>query len=110
MRVLISPAKKMKEDTDSLAFAGEPVFLERTESILAQMRKLSFEEAKELWSCNEKLARQNYERIQKMELHRGLTPAVLSYEGIQYQYMAPEVFSEKEWAYVQEHLRILSGF
>lgn len=110
MRVLISPAKKMKEDTDSLAFAGEPVFLERTESILAQMRKLSFEEAKELWGCNEKLARQNYERIQKMELHRRLTPAVLSYEGIQYQYMAPAVFETQMLEWVQEHLRILSGF
>ena len=110
MRVLISPAKKMKEDTDSLAFAGEPVFLERTENILAQMRKLSFEEAKELWGCNEKLARQNYERIQKMELHRRLTPAVLSYEGIQYQYMAPAVFETQMLEWVQEHLRILSGF
>ncbi len=108
MRVLISPAKKMKEDTDSLAFAGEPVFLERTENILAQMRKLSFEEAKELWGCNEKLARQNYERIQKMELHRRLTPAVLSYEGIQYQYMAPAVFETQMLEWVQEHLRILS--
>ena len=110
MRVLISPAKKMKEDSDSLAFAGEPVFLERTEGLLARLRGLSFEEAKTLWGCNEKLARQNYERIQKMDLHRGLTPAVLSYEGIQYQYMAPAVFETQMLEWVQEHLRILSGF
>ena len=45
-----------------------------------------------------------------MNLSRNLTPALISYEGIQYQYMAPEVFTQKEWAYVQEHLRILSGF
>ena len=45
-----------------------------------------------------------------MDPGRNLTPALVSYEGIQYQYMAPEVFTRKEWDYVQERLRILSGF
>lgn len=45
-----------------------------------------------------------------MDLERGLTPALLSYEGIQYQYMAPAVFEKGMLSYVQEHLRILSGF
>ena len=45
-----------------------------------------------------------------MELERQLTPAILSYEGIAYQYMAPAVFEEEQLAYVQEHLRILSAF
>jgi len=35
---------------------------------------------------------------------------VLAYEGIQYQYMAPGVFTYQDFEYVQEHLRILSGF
>lgn len=45
-----------------------------------------------------------------MDLEKGLTPALLAYEGIQYQYMAPGVFEDGAWVYVQEHLRILSGF
>ena len=45
-----------------------------------------------------------------MDLRQGLTPAVLAYEGIQYQYMAPGVFTDGAYAYIQEHLRILSGF
>ena len=45
-----------------------------------------------------------------MDLRSRLTPAVLAYEGIQYQYMAPGVFTDREYDYVQEHLRILSGF
>jgi len=45
-----------------------------------------------------------------MELEKNLTPAILAYEGIQYQYMAPGVFTDAELEYVQEHLRILSGF
>ena len=45
-----------------------------------------------------------------MDLRQGLTPALLAYEGIQYRYMAPGVFTEEEFSYVQERLRILSGF
>ena len=45
-----------------------------------------------------------------MDLHRNLTPALLAYDGIQYTYMAPAVFEDGEYDYVQEHLRILSGF
>ncbi|HIT68195.1 MAG TPA: peroxide stress protein YaaA [Candidatus Merdisoma merdipullorum] len=110
MRLIISPAKKMNVDTDMLAPLGEPVYLDKTEELLERLRELSFEEAKKLWGCNEKLARMNYERIQDMNLRAGLTPAVLSYEGIQYQYMAPAVFEEHMLSWVQSHLRILSGF
>ena len=110
MRLIISPAKKMNVDTDTLAPLGEPVYLDKTEELLERLRELSFEEAKKLWGCNEKLARMNYDRIQDMNLRAGLTPAVLSYEGIQYQYMAPAVFEEHMLSWVQSHLRILSGF
>lgn len=110
MRVIISPAKKMNVDTDTLAPQGVPAFLDKTEKLLARMRELSFGEAKQLWGCNEKLARQNFERFQTMDLRRNLTPAILSYEGIQYQYMAPAVFEERMLSWVQRHLRILSGF
>lgn len=41
---------------------------------------------------------------------RFLTPAVFSYEGIQYQNMAPQVMTAEQLEYVQAHLRILSGF
>lgn len=45
-----------------------------------------------------------------MNLRMQLTPALLSYEGIQYQYMAPAVLEDGQWEYVQEHVCILSGF
>ena len=38
------------------------------------------------------------------------TPAAFSYEGIQYQNMAPQVMTEGQLDYLQRHLRILSGF
>lgn len=110
MKIIISPAKKMNRETDMFRPAAHPVFLDEAKLLTEWIRALSYEEAKELWRCNDKIAALNYERFQKMDLHKALTPALIAYEGIQYQYMAPEVFTQKEWDYVQEHLRILSGF
>ena len=110
MKIIISPAKKMNVDTDTLACRSVPVFLDETSELLEWMRDLTFAEAKELWKCNDKIAEQNYRRFQEMDLERNLTPAVIAYEGIQYQYMAPAVFGGAETDYIQEHLRILSGF
>lgn len=110
MRIIISPAKKMKVDEDSLAYLGLPAFLKKTEKIKEFMQGLSLPEAKKLWACNDKIAAENFERFQNMDLNKRLTPAILSYEGIQYQYMAPAVFEKGMLDYIQEHLRILSGF
>ena len=110
MRIIISPAKKMNVDTDSLPVRNLPAFLEQTEEICLELQRKSPEELQKLWKCNDQIAALNVERLQKMDLRRNLTPAVLAYEGIQYQYMAPNVFTNREYDYIQEHLRILSGF
>jgi len=110
MRIIISPAKKMNEDTDSLPWLSLPDFLGRTEEILTVLRGMDYEELKKLWKCNDQIAALNVQRLADMELEKNLTPAILAYEGIQYQYMAPGVFTDAELEYVQEHLRILSGF
>jgi len=110
MRIIISPAKKMNADTDTLAWRELPAFLAHTQRLLDRMKRMSFEELKRLWKCNDQIAQLNVKRLQEMDLCTRLTPAILAYEGIQYQYMAPEVFTQEEYDYVQEHLRILSGF
>ena len=110
MRIILSPAKKMKEDLDGPAPLGLPRYLERTQQLLAYLRGLDLPALRKLLACNEQIAQLNYERFQHMDLRRGLTPALLAYEGIQYRYMAPAVFTSRELAYVQEHLFLLSGF
>lgn len=110
MKIIISPAKKMNVDTDTLSVGQLPHFMEEARCLMDYMKKLSYGEAKKIWSCNDKLAELNYERFRHMNLERGLTPAILSYEGIQYQYMAPLVMEEEALGFLEEHLRILSGF
>lgn len=110
MRIIISPAKKMNTDRDSLPWRNLPRFLPRTELLRARLREMEYGELKALWRCNDQIAKLNAERLQAMDLRRDLTPAILSYEGIQYRCMAPGVFTDWELAYMEEHLRILSGF
>ena len=110
MRIIISPAKKMNMATDSLPWRDLPAFLPQTQRLAAVLQGMSYDELKKLWKCNDAIAALNVERLKNMDLQSRLTPAILAYEGIQYQYMAPNVFTENELAYVQEHLRILSGF
>lgn len=110
MRIIISPAKKMNVADDVLHYQDLPVFLDRTEVILEWLRSLSMKEAQKLWGCSDRLAQLNYERLTSMKLTGRLTPAVISYEGIQYQHMASAVFEDRMLEYIQQHLRILSGF
>ena len=88
MRIIISPAKKMKVNTDVFPCQELPAFLDKTQELLDYMQSLDYSQCKTIWKCNDKIAELNYRRFSKMNLEKSLTPAILSYEGIQYQYMA----------------------
>ena len=109
MRIILSPAKKMRAD-DGLPWVDYPVFLNRTQILLEVLQGMKGTELKQLWKCNDQITRLNAARLERMDLRKNLTPAILAYEGIAYQHMAPGVFTQQEFDYVQEHLRILSGF
>ena len=66
MRIIISPAKKMNVDTDSLPVRDFPAFLERTEEIYRELQSKSPEELQKLWKCNDQIAALNIERLQRI--------------------------------------------
>lgn len=100
----------MNEDTDSIEVTGMPGFINDAIILMHEMQSLSLSEGKALWKCNDKLAELNYKRYKDMALMRRLTPAVIAYEGLQYQHMAPKVLTTRALSYLSDHLRILSGF
>ncbi|HEY8364755.1 MAG TPA: peroxide stress protein YaaA [Haloplasmataceae bacterium] len=110
MRIIISPAKKINVDTNSLDYYQLPHFIKDTEILLDYIKSLSYDKLKSIWNCSDKIALYNYKLIKSMDLYHNLTPAILAFEGIQYQYMGQKVFTSKEFAYLEEHLRIISGF
>lgn len=111
MQIVISPARTMTVDLDSFPCQGLPKYLPETAKILSWMRSLSYDELHQLWwNCSTRLATKNYHWLQEMDLKRELTPAIIAFTGLQYQHMAPDVFTDAGLDYIQEHLRILSGF
>lgn len=110
IRIIISPAKKMNVADDYPVEVTVPCFLDRTEAVKEYLQGLDYGQLKEIWKCNDKIAELNQRRLRDMNLQGRVTPAVLAYEGIQYQSMAPGVFERAELDYVGEHLYILSGF
>lgn len=111
MQIIISPARRMQTDADSLPTNQLPTYLAKTKQILAYLRSLSYPEIHRLWwNCSERISRPNYAWVHEMDLTRNLTPSIIAFTGLQYQYMAPDVFTDHELAYVQDHLKIMSGF
>lgn len=109
MLAILSPAKRMKTE-DCLAPRTEPMFLARTEQLLGVLRGMTLPQLQTLLQCNDDIARRSWRQYQTMDLRAGRSPAVLSFDGIQYQYMAPGVFDDRCFDYIEHHVRILSGF
>ena len=75
MKIILSPAKKMITDTDSIAPDGLPEFIEKTTEIQSWLKSKSKEELKTIWKCNDKITEQNFNRLENMDLYHLLTPA-----------------------------------
>lgn len=110
MKIVVSPAKTMIENTDCYIGSGVPTYIDKSKILLEEIRQRSYEELKEIWKCNEKIANENFDRFKNMNLQGSLTPAIFSYQGIQYQYMAVNVMEASAIEYIKENLYILSGF
>lgn len=110
MKIIISPTKTMKSKDEGPNILSRPFFLDETEKLMKILQQMDYEQLKELWQCSDKLAKENFQRIENMDLSTNLSPAILTYEGLVFKYMAPWVFTDEMWEYVNEHLRILSGF
>ena len=111
MKIIISPAKQMKVDTDTFKIKSQPIQLNKAEEIESYLKSLTLDQLRTLWHTNDKLFDLNIKRLQKMDLKHGAqTPAILAYSGLQYQYMAPDLFTQEALNYTQKYLRILSSF
>ncbi|MDU5977039.1 MAG: peroxide stress protein YaaA [Finegoldia magna] len=107
MKIIISPAKTFKirkiknKNCDCL-------YESKKNELVSIIKEKSIEELKKLWKCSDKIAEESYNLYQNFdEAPKGC--AILSFDGIQYQYMDVTSLYEKHLEYLEEHLRILSG-
>lgn len=110
MKIVITSAKRMKDDIDYLEVESEPAFLKDTEIILKYLKILSIQEVKQLLKCSDKIAQEAYQNYQLIDLKRNTVPALLAYEGIQYNSLAAHILTDEDYEYTKSYIRILSGF
>lgn len=110
MDIIIAPAKQMRIVDDFPLSLSKPIYINKTKELLDHLKSLDFQELKKVLSASDKIVKQAYDNFQNMDLDKDLSPAILAYNGIQYKYMAPNVFTDEQFEYVNKHLHILSGF
>lgn len=59
MKIILSPAKKMKVDTDGWITPTVPFFIEKSKRIVEELRGLSYDELKKLWAASDDIVRKS---------------------------------------------------
>ncbi|MFQ6791539.1 peroxide stress protein YaaA [Thomasclavelia sp.] len=109
MKIITTPAKKMTDDIAFLKPESQPVYLDKANEILAVLKQLDVKAVKRMLKCSDNIAKMAYQNYQLMDLNKNTVPAILAYQGIQYDYLAAHIMSYDDFAFMQEHLVILSG-
>lgn len=113
MLLVISPAKNL-DQTSALpkVKATEPIHLDKAAELIRQLKPLAPQDICTLMKLSDKLGTLNYERFQQWQqpfTPDNARPAVLTFNGDVYQGLEAASFSDSDFAFAQQHLRILSG-
>jgi cytoplasmic iron level regulating protein YaaA (DUF328/UPF0246 family) len=113
MITLLSPAKKLNFDPVTTKLdATAPVLKTDTLELAKVAKKQSADDLKKLMHISDNLAQLNAERFKAFNLDgqsNSAKPAGLTFDGDVYWGLDAKSLSDKELAYAQDHLRILSG-
>ena len=113
MLMVISPAKTLDYDTPpAIEQSTQPRFVEHSVELIDVLREKSPQDIAKLMSLSDKLASLNVARYGSWE--RESTPqnakqALLAFKGDVYTGLNAEDFSTDDFAFAQQHLRMLSG-
>lgn len=113
MLAIISPAKRL--DFDSLPATSKhsiPKFLEESEALIAQLRRLAPPDIADLMGISSNLAQRNADRYASWGPPFSLAnakQAALAFQGDVYQGLDAQSYTERDFSWAQKHIRILSG-
>ncbi|MEQ4922654.1 peroxide stress protein YaaA [Proteus hauseri] len=113
MLITISPAKTLDYESPlATTHFTQPELLKYSQQLISECRKLSPDNIASLMKISDKLAGLNAARFG--EWHPDFTPdnarqAILAFKGDVYTGMQAENFSEDDFQFAQQHLRMLSG-
>ncbi|MEG0463716.1 peroxide stress protein YaaA [Bacteroides sp.] len=110
MLILLSCAKTMASSYRAhSSFVSTPLFEKEASEIAFQMSQYTVDELERLLRVNSKIAVENYRRYQAFHAEDTCElPAVFAYTGIVFKRLAPTDFTDDDFQYAQDHLRLTS--
>lgn len=112
MKIIMSPAKKMRVDEDASITPTTPCFLNESYILEEKLKSMSYDELRRLWKTNESLTHQCFEELQERQF-KPLTCAIHAYDGIAFMYLHPFSMSDEEKLFKQAFtyfIRAVWGF
>lgn len=112
MLILISPAKTLDYSTPNFKEYTQPDFSSDIKTLIGVMKKKTAKEISELMHVSENLGVLNEERFktfQKEFNFENSKQAILAFNGDVYTKIDVDNYSPEDFAFAQNHLRILSG-
>lgn len=110
MKILISPAKQMKDEEIHIEAQSTPMFEDDARMLAGFLSSLDKKELGKVLDIKGRLLDESFLLYKSIDFCNGLRHAALPlFKGIQYNYMASDVFSDEEYSFLQEHLLILSA-
>ncbi|MDO6512810.1 peroxide stress protein YaaA [Neptuniibacter sp. 2_MG-2023] len=113
MLIVVSPAKTLDYETAPITRSHTlPRFVEHSQELIDDLKKLSVQDIAELMKLSDKLASLNvarYESWQPEFTFDNAKQAILAFKGDVYTGLDAESLSEEDLQFAQDHLRILSG-
>lgn len=112
MLILISPAKTLDYSTSPIQEFTQPDFTTDVKALVTVMKKKSAADIAKLMHISDNLANLNEERyktFQKEFNFENSKQALLAFKGDVYTKIDVDNYTEEDFAFAQDHLRILSG-
>ena len=113
MLIVVSPAKNLDFDTPvPTTKHSKAVLLDDAQTLIEQLQPLAPQDVSTLMHISDKLSVLNYDRFQQWQLpftNKNARQAVLAFKGDVYVGLNAYQFSDDDFAFAQQHLRILSG-
>lgn len=113
MLMVISPAKTMDFSPSPVARFTTPRHMDQTWQLVGRMRGMSSDDIKSLMGVSDKIAELNRQRYADFDaattLDSTTKQALLAFKGDTYKDMELEAWTDEDFAFAQQRLRILSG-
>ena len=112
MILIISPSKTQDSRCPPYPHFTVPFMLEQSQKLIDELKEFNPQQIAELMGVSDKLAQQNWKRFQDFTVPfdlKNAKQALLTFKGDVFSPIDVEAYTDEDFSFAQDHVRILSG-